>query len=356
MRQLFKTALLLGSLGLFGWYMSQLELNQVRDVIRKIGPWAPLILGPYFVVYLVDCLAWRQTIPGTKLRFMDLLRIRWAGESVNNVIPTVYVGGDAVKVWLLRRQGVDTKVGTTSVVVARTAQTIAQAGFILLAALFLFWMTRGHPGVRYGIVVVLLGALVAVGGLCWIQCIGLFRFVSSLSRVFPVIRGWREKHQDRFLEFDETTFRFYRKERRRFAGSVAVYFLGWLLDTVEIVVVAYLLDVPISWPQALIVEAFAGVAKVAGMWVPGSLGVQESGIVGMSRLADLPDGFGFTYALIRRVRDLIFAGIGWYLLYLAGTNLRAIQASASERVQEKINHDQRSPLCRRTRHAPRESR
>ena len=135
-------ALLAGSLGLFGWYLSQIELAELRALIWRIGPWTPLVLLPYFLVYLVDCLAWTQTLSKQKPPFIDLLRIRWAGESVNNIIPSAYVAGEAVKVWLLRRKGVDPRDGATSVVVSKTAQTIAQAAFIAVAAAFLFWIAQ----------------------------------------------------------------------------------------------------------------------------------------------------------------------------------------------------------------------
>ena len=72
---------------------------------------------------------------------------------------------------------------------------------------------------------------------------------------------------------------------------------------------------PIAWPQAVVVEAFAGISKAFGMWVPGSLGIQESGIVLIGRLAGLPDTLSAAYALIRRARELIFAAVGIVLLY-----------------------------------------
>jgi hypothetical protein len=72
---------------------------------------------------------------------------------------------------------------------------------------------------------------------------------------------------------------------------------------------------PITWPQALCVEAFTGVAKAMGMWAPGSLGVQETGIVLLGRMAGLPDALSFTYALVRRAREVVFVLAGWALLY-----------------------------------------
>ena len=87
------------------------------------------------------------------------------------------------------------------------------------------------------------------------------------------------------------------------------------MDSFEIYLVAQLLGMPIAWSQAVVVEAFTGVAKALGMWIPGSLGVQESGIVLMGRLLGLPDTLTASYALIRRGRELVFAAAGLLLLY-----------------------------------------
>jgi uncharacterized membrane protein YbhN (UPF0104 family) len=108
--------------------------------------------------------------------------------------------------------------------------------------------------------------------------------------------------------------------------SAGSYFAGWLLDTLDIFLVAWLLGMPIGWTQALAVEAFVSVAKVLGLFVPGALGVQESGIALVCRLAGLPDALGLAYAIIRRGRDVVYASLGWLLLYLGEATLKGLPA------------------------------
>ena len=128
-----------------------------------------------------------------------------------------------------------------------------------------------------------------------------------------------EARREKLVELDQTIFGFYRQHRGRFYRSTLIYLCGWTLDTIEIYLVASLLGVPITWSQALVVEAFTGVAKLLGVWLPGSIGVQESGIILMGKLVGLPGTFVAAYALIRRARELIFAGMGMLLFY-AGKN------------------------------------
>jgi uncharacterized membrane protein YbhN (UPF0104 family) len=104
-----------------------------------------------------------------------------------------------------------------------------------------------------------------------------------------------------------------------------------MLDAVEVFVVGRLMGVPISVAQALGIEAFIGVAKMVGLLVPGALGVQESGVVLICRLAGLPDTFGPAYAVWRRGRELLYAAAGLLLLGTEHTSLRQIRRETAAR-------------------------
>lgn len=330
MKTFWKTVGLLAGLGLFGWYLSRADLQSVSAAIARLGWLAPVILMPYLAVYVVDCIGWRFCfLPGMKVSFAALFRIRWAGESVNNVLPSAYVGGEAVKIYLLQKHGIAAPAATSSAVVSKTAQSVAQLLCILLAALAFLRIGGDQPGLRAGMSVVIGVGIVLLAGLFWIQNRGLFGSVLSLSRALRLKFTFLEKRRAKILEVDQAITGFYRNHRPRFYTSTALYLGGWLLDTLEIYVVAHLLGMPITWMQALAVEAFTGVAKALGMWVPGSLGIQESGIVMLGRLAGLPDTLSVAYALLRRAREIFFAVIGWLLLYADQTNLRTIKAATA---------------------------
>lgn len=326
----WKTLLLLAGLALFGWYLSRADWRAVGEVLGRLGWLAPLTLLPYFCVYIMDCAGWRYCLPaGLPLSFPTIFRIRWSGEAVNNTLPSASVGGEAVKVYLLRKRGVATQIGTSSVVVGRTAQTAAQLLFILLAALVFLKLAGHQPGLRAGMLLVLGGGTFVLAGLFWIQSRGLFASLLAFARAFRLKLTFLEQRRAKILELDQAITGFYRQQRPRFFVSAGFYLGGWLLDTLEIFLVAYLFGMPITWPQALVVEAFTGVIKILGMWIPGTLGAQESGIVILGRLAGMPDTVCVAYALLRRAREIIFALAGWLLLYADHASLRKIQAETA---------------------------
>jgi uncharacterized membrane protein YbhN (UPF0104 family) len=94
--------------------------------------------------------------------------------------------------------------------------------------------------------------------------------------------------------------------------------------------VCYLLGTPVDWSQAIAIEAFITVAKAMGLFIPGALGVQESGFVFLFLLFGLPAALGVSYAIFRRGRELIFATIGATMLYAQGLIFRGKLTTPAE--------------------------
>lgn len=328
MKTAAKILALVAGVALFGWYLSRADLGEVWKALARLGWMAPVALIPYFCVYIVDCVGWRFClVPGVRVPFLALIRIRWAGESVNNVLPSAYIGGETVKVYLLRKKGVSGKTGATGAVVSKTAQTVAQLILIILASVAFLRIAGDRPGLPFAMLMVICTGALVLAGLFWVQRRGIFNSVLALVSAFRIRPRFVEKYRGRIAEADGAISGFYREHRPRFYASTIFYLCGWLMDTLEIYLVAYLLGMPITWPQALAVEGFTGVAKALGMWVPGSLGIQESGIVMLGRLAGLPDTLSVSYALFRRAREVLFAAAGWLILVAEHTTVKEIKAA-----------------------------
>jgi len=73
---------------LFAWFVHRTGVNTISRAFTTLGWSAPLILLPYALVYLLDTVGWRLCFGRTlskAISFGTLFRIRWAGESLNNV-------------------------------------------------------------------------------------------------------------------------------------------------------------------------------------------------------------------------------------------------------------------------------
>jgi glycosyltransferase 2 family protein len=328
MRKPVKLLLLVLALGLVVCVFWGADPVAVWDVLRSLGVYAPLVLCPYGLVYAIDTLGWRLTFGRDLphgLTFGRLFRIRWAGESINTFVPSGYVGGEAVKVYLLHQAGVSGWSGTTSVVVSKTVQTIAQVLFSGLGALLGAMQLPSDSPFRAALWSMAGVALAVLVLLIGVQSYGFFRTLNRLASFSRRWRAWFEHHGQRIQEVDENIRSFYRRQPRSFLLSTSVYFSGWLADTLEIWLVGRLLGWQVNWPQAAAMEAFIGLAKVLGSFVPGSVGVQESGVVLLFRLFGLTPNQALAYALLRRGRELVFAAVGLALLWRQGADVKLLR-------------------------------
>lgn len=332
--------LLCAGLALCGWLFRQVDPESVAEHFRKLGGWLPLVLVPYFGVYLSDTMGWRLSFgrrgPGP-VGYLAMVRIRWCGESLNNLIPSAYVGGEALKVFLLRQRGVDAADSTAAAVVSKCIQTLAQILFVAGASIAFSHLLPPESPVRHGLRVVTVGSLAVAAGMLWIQAVGVFRVLMRAASWTGLTKRLTPERQARLRDIDATISGFYRSQPRWLLGSLLFYLGGWLGDTLEIWLFAALLGTPISWFQALSIEAFVGVAKIMGMFVPGAMGIQESGIVFLGRAAGLGEPLCVSYAVFRRLRELLFIAIGFSLLSLQGVTLGDLRRSSASKDQAPKN-------------------
>lgn len=319
-------------LGIFAWMFYNIGPQKVWSNVERLGWKAVLVPLPFLLVYLIDALGWVISFGRHKtgIAYLGMLRIRWAGEAINYILPTAYVGGEAVKVYLLHKRGVEPTVSGSVAVISKSCQTLAMVIFIAVGAVAaLPYLPEGSPA-KQGMVTVACLASFGIAFLFWLQQRGfLTTWIWMLSCIGIRIAAL-DKRLPEFKKMDDGVVDFYRDEKPRFFGTTLVYFVGWMADTMEILLVAYLLGVPLDWQQAIALEAFIAVAKAIGMFSPGSMGVQEIGVVFLFKLFGLPEDLGVAYALIRRGREFVFGIIGWSLIVAEEHSVKELQQHMAE--------------------------
>lgn len=277
-----------------------------------------VMLVPSSVMYVLDCLGWQLTLGRhkTAVPFSRLFIIRTAGELVNATTPAAYVGGEPLKASLLKTFSVPMADGLASVIVAKTTMTIAQIIYIFIGI-----------GLSIGVLVPSASASTEyLSGLTVIVSLGLLLFATAMFIViqrqglfavmFYVMAqcGIRitalEAKREQLLALDEAIVDFYTRNRAPFFLSAGTFFGGWLVGALEAYVIVRYLGEPIDIVTALSIDALTTLIKGGTFFVPGSIGAQEAGTLMLLRAYGYSDVTGMTFALLRRVRELIWIGIG----------------------------------------------
>ena len=281
----------------------------VFDNTRLVGWGIVIIILQEIFAYAANTLGWSFAFPLARpLPFSQLLAVRIVGDTVSHLTPTATLGGDFMRVRLLRGCG-RTSAIVASVVIAKLSQIVAQVAFIVLGLLVVAG-TAPIPRALY--VAVLSGAamlLCAVLGLLLIQRRGLFTTLDRPLRAIG-LAGFGPILGQHLERFDEEVERFYAGGPSRFLASATWFLVGWALGVLEACLILFFLDVPMTLRRLVAIEVLSAAVDAVVFFVPGKVGVQEGGKVLIFTLLGLDPAKGLSFGILRRVRELAWAGIG----------------------------------------------
>lgn len=317
----FRFVLLALGLAFLGYLIAEVGPERILASVEALS-WRLLVLlvFPFGAIATLHAVAWRFAFSRSRVPLTTLLAVRLAGEALNVATPAASVGGEPVKVLLLRPR-VPLVEALAAVIVDKTTITVAQ-GLLLALGLAVAWSLSPVPGTLLRAMTWLLVVeVLALGGFVLVQLLGVFgRALGLVSRlgVRPVGSHAREARG-----LDSALAAFYRRHAARWGKGIFFHFLGWLLGSVEVYLILRFLGVPISPLVALVIEATGTAIQFVAFMVPGRLGVLEGGIMAVFTALGLDPGLGLAQALIRRLRELAWVAVGLAMLGLPALSARA---------------------------------
>jgi uncharacterized protein (TIRG00374 family) len=285
-----------------------LGADSVVAALRHVGPWEfALICVLHGLNVAVDAGAWRFALPPDRAPFHRLLAARFAGDAVNILSALASVGGEAVKVWVLRRD-IPYAESVPSLIISKTAEVVAQALLLALGIVLASTAEVVPASLRAAMVSLLVVEVLAALGFLGVQLAGV---VARAGRVldWTGLDGTQHARQ-----LDESLRGFYRREWPRFLVSVGLYFVGWLIAVAQAWVVLHSLELPASLVTATIVEALWSAVRFATFYVPASLGTLEGANAGAFRAFHWGASAGLAFTLIRRACQVVWIGVGVIIL------------------------------------------
>ena len=313
MSRSIKLIFLLLGISLLGWAVSTVDLTVVGKLLLQLGTGFLLILVIYSVVTWLDTIAWKKNFkPKEETRFnlWQLWTIRQVGEAYNTITPLGTLGGEPVKSQLLKeRHGLSLKQGMVSQVVARTTFLL---GLILFFIPGTFLIAQSNVvsenfksasllGMAIFSTVILLfllfqvtGALSAITG--WISRLPLGNKIGVLMNKLEVV--------------DRGISSYYEQYTKRAIQSVLYAFAGWVIGLGELYVTLYFLGFQPDLIDLWVIEALAQLVRAGSFFIPLSLGAQEGGLILIFTAMGMPANLGLTVSFVRRIKELLWVGLG----------------------------------------------
>lgn len=294
----------------------KIGFKTILDNIKDIGWW----LVPIFFVglgwYLLYTLAWQQFLGRLdgSISLWELFRIKVSGEAVNTLTPASFLGGDPLRVYLLKKKFTVTQ-GAASVVVDRTLHSIAILTVILTGIIVSLLTLDSLPlNIKYGVPVVVLIAVAFMAFILIHQRKGFFSLVMTVCRRLHIKRNFSEKTIARFESLDAQIIEFYEFSHKGFWLALASHIIGRMLGVVEVYAIGRVVSDEFTLLAALILTALSPVVNALFAFIPGALGVMEGTYSGVLYLMNINPAIGITIQIAKRLRSVVWILIGLIFL------------------------------------------
>jgi uncharacterized protein (TIRG00374 family) len=324
-----------GGLALFAYFLSRIGLGTLVAEATRTGWVVVPILLVYGLVYACNTGAWMLIMADEPRRpsFGRAYMVTVSGFALNFVTPVVNIGGEPFKIaavapWLTTRRAAG------SVVIHNGLRVVS---FLLswLTAVLLGFVMLPHDPLTVGLL--LLVTLVCVTLITVLLAAhrrgALARMLNALHRVPLCGRLARALEPRReFLEqMDQQITQFYHQHRGRFARALALEYLSRAVFMGEYYLIALSIGLPVGYLQAYLIGGLASLIQNVLFVIPFELGSKEGSLYLLFRMLGLDPQLGVYTAIVSRLRDLIWIGVGLLLVWNASR--RAVVDPEREPVQ-----------------------
>lgn len=300
-------------LALFAVTLAVIDRDATLREARTMGVLLPVVMLPSAAWHAVRTVGWLICFPAdVRPSFWRLFRVRLAADAVS-YFTIRGVASEPLRVVLLLDR-VPAEASTASTILERTAMgvvSVALVGVTSTMAMTSAVVPEGWQQIFRGIAMV---AILVIGA----TVIFLTRRGRYLGPLFEALYRrtgwhWTEGRVAHFiLQVEELFLHLARSDRRRLRNLALLAIAAYLLMTLEIWLVFWAINLPVTVSSAMYVETFTRTASVFSGLIPANLGALEASNVVVVRALGLA-GAG-SLALSRRVRGLFWAGLG-LLLY-----------------------------------------
>jgi putative membrane protein len=308
--------LLSASVLLFVALLASQGLPSVIATLAHAG-WGLVLVAMFHLLPLVlDAAAIRVLFHGPVAHgsLRDALLTRWVGESANSLMPGGQIGGPVLMARHLAQRGMRLQDAAAAITVSTTLQAFSQILFALLGVALLGARAShiSEHTLRTGSLIACGVLALQVGGFYFVQRRGLFGRLMRAAARFSGKRDWSPLMRQAET-IDQMVLSTY-GHGGLVAASFVLSLVGWLAGTGEVYMILWLLQFPVDWSDALLLESLGQAIRGAAFAVPGALGVQEGGYLLLAPLVGLPADTALALSLAKRTRELLLGLPG--LLYL----------------------------------------
>ena len=311
--------------------VTQLDFAQVWAGLKHAGYWFFAVVALWMFLYVFNTSAWYLIIKGVcsqpsadgkpvkRIPFLWLYKITVSGFALNYATPGGLMGGEPYRIMELAPK-IGTERASSSVILYAMTHIFSHFWFWLLSAIvFLFVHSFS---IFYTVLMLAIICFCILG--VWFFMVGyqkgLANRVMNFLSHLPMIKRWAtpfvERHREQLNTIDRQIAALHKQQPRHFIGAVLLELSCRICSALEIFFILLVLMPHVNFIYCVLILAFTSLFANLLFFIPLQLGGREGGFLMSTTSLGLTASAGIFVALIVRVRELIWTGIGLLLIKL----------------------------------------
>lgn len=306
--------------------VAQLDFDEVWNGLCHAGYWSAAVVILWAFLYIFNTATWYIIINSegkTKVRFWWLYKITVSGFALNYATPGGLMGGEPYRIMAL----------TPTVGRERASSSVILFAMTHIFSHFWFWTLSVVLFIATHTVDMLMGfLLVAITLFCilglWFFIVGYrkglaVRAMHLLGHI-PFVRRWAkpfvESHKEELDTIDRQIAALHNQNTRTFISAVLLELSCRVCSAAEIYFVLRVLMPTANFADCILTLAFTSLFANLLFFIPLQLGGREGGFLMSAAGLGLRASDGAFVALIVRLRELLWTGIGLLLIKIGNNN------------------------------------
>ncbi|MDY4410600.1 MAG: lysylphosphatidylglycerol synthase transmembrane domain-containing protein [Prevotella sp.] len=314
--------------------LTQLDYAQVWAGLKHAGYWFFAVVALWAVLYVFNTCSWYLIIKGVcqqsaeapdqpKVNVRHPVSLAWlykvtvSGFALNYATPGGLMGGEPYRIMELAPH-IGTERATSSVILYVMTHIFSHFWFWALSIL-LFIFTHS-VSFLLGLMLAAIGAFCVLGIWFFISGYrkGLANRIMTMLRHLPLVKRWArpfvERHRAQLDTIDQQTAALHRQRPLNFIGAVLLELSCRVASALEIYFVLLVLMPSPNYLDCILILAFTSLFANLLFFIPLQLGGREGGFLMSVAGLGMSASAGIFVALIVRIRELVWTGIGLLLI------------------------------------------
>lgn len=314
--------------------ITQLNFDEVWQGLKHAGYWFFAVVALWTVLYIFNTSSWYLIIKGVCLQSADdasqpkvnikrpvsfawLYKITVSGFALNYATPGGLMGGEPYRIMELAPK-IGTERASSSVILYVMTHIFSHFWFWFIS-IFLLIFTQPINFIT-GLLLTAVGAFCILG--IWFFMSGyrkgLANRIMNLLRHTPLVKKWAqpfvERHREQLDNIDTQIAALHKQNPHNFIGAVLLELSCRVCSALEIYFILLVLMPHVNYIDCIIILAFTSLFANMLFFIPLQLGGREGGFLMSTTALGMSASAGIFVALIVRLRELLWTGIGLLLI------------------------------------------